>query len=246
MANHSTPFQATRWSLVLRAQGDSPVARAALSELCETYYDPVYRFLRREGRSDDSARELAQSFFVTILEQPKLKAEQGRGKFRSYLLGALKHFLADQRKLALRKKRGAGALHESLDDPEGKQIAEPSISSHIPTDHVFDREWAMKIMETGLKQVQSEWEEKDRGRHFDMLKHTLTGEHCSRSQQSLAQELDWSESAVKVGIHRLRKRFREAIRTVIADTIPESEDVDAELRYLIEILREAQASNQPD
>src|SRR6185503_10752876 len=126
MAEPASPheFAATRWTLVLRARGESVEARAALSELCEAYYQPVLRFLRREGREEDAARELAHEFFSRILESGGFdEADPGRGRFRSYLLGALKHFLADQRKREHRLKRGGGVPSESLDMPESDERA---------------------------------------------------------------------------------------------------------------------------
>jgi DNA-directed RNA polymerase specialized sigma24 family protein len=236
MAQSDSPFTPTRWSLVLRAQGETPVAKAALSELCDAYYQPVYRFLRREGRSEETALELAQSFFAKLLENRDLKADQSRGRFRSYLLGAVKHFLADQRKLELREKRGKGIAPVSLDDDESGATFEKGNSTETTPDSWFDRQWALNVMDRGLSMVEAEWQSKGKADQFKVLKNSLNGDSTKISHLEAGQQLGWSETATKVAIHRLRKRFREIIRNEIADTIPEFSDVESELRYLIEAL----------
>src|SRR4051794_11803364 len=151
-------FAPTRWSLILRARGAAPEARAALSELCEAYYQPVLRFLGREGRDEDTARELTQEFFARILARDGFsQADPERGRFRSYLLGALKHFLADQRKHDNRLKRGSGVAPASLDGPdsdgalESIEIADASVP---PPEAGFDREWALAVMARALDQLE--------------------------------------------------------------------------------------------
>ena len=236
----TTPFAPTRWTLVLRARGESADSRAALSELCDAYYQPVLRFLRREGRDEDSARELAHNFFQRVLAGGGFEgADPERGRFRSYLLGALKHFLADERARAHRLKRGGGAVLESLDAPTGAdtslrlEVASP----HAPTvDAAFDREWALTIMDRALAALRQEFGEARKENQFEVLKPWLMGETASHLQEEAARRLDLSEGAVKVTIHRLRKRFREAVRAEIAQTLREPATVDEELRHLIEAL----------
>jgi len=237
----TSPFAPTRWTLIQRARGETPEARAALGELCEAYYQPVLRFLRREGRDEDSARELTQEFFARILAGGAFdEADPERGKFRSYLLGALKHFLADQRKAEQRLKRGSGVTPESLDAPgagfedsPGVEVAEPTI---LPRDADFDREWALTVMERALKQMQKEFAETGKAEQFDALKPWLMGESPSMSQSEAARQLGLSEGAVKVVIHRLRKRFRDTVRTEIAQTLRDPSMVVEELRHLVEAL----------
>ena len=237
----TSPFLPTRWTLVLRAQGESDEGRAALSELCENYYQPVLRFLLREGRDEDAARELAQEFFARILGRGAIgAADPARGRFRTYLLGALKHFLADHRDSQRRAKRGGGRPIESLDvQREGEPPVEfPDVAAEL-RDTFFDREWALAIMDRALKAVGDEFAREGRSAQFDALKPWLVGDTPQLSQAQVAAQLDWSESAVKVGVHRLRKRFRESIRAEIAQTVGEGADVDAELRYLVEVLSRA-------
>ncbi len=224
---------------MLRARGETPEARAALSELCEACYQPVFRFLRREGRDDEAARELAQEFFARILQHGDLgAADPNRGRFRSYLLGAVKHFLADQRKREGRLKRGGGVAAESLDAPvteDGAPVDLPDAGATVP-DAWFDRQWALAVMERALNVVATEFAANGKATQFDQLKPWLAGEAPALSQATAARRLGWSEGAVKVAVHRLRKRFREALQAEVSQTLAEGDDLDTELRYLIEAL----------
>ena len=233
-------FAPTRWTLILRARGGTPESRTALSELCEAYYQPVLRFLQREGRDEDSARELTQEFFAQILSRGGFdEADPERGRFRSYLLGALKHFLADQRKHDQRLKRGGGAAHESIDaspnDDDSNSIRVADISTPAP-ESFFDREWAMAVMARALEVLQKEFTGAGKADQFDTLKPWLMGEAPSMFQADAARQLALSEGAVKVVIHRLRKRFRDAVRSEIAQTLRDPALVDEELRHLVEAL----------
>ncbi len=234
----SSAFAPTRWTLVLRARGESAEARGALSELCEAYYQPVFRFLRREGREEDSARELTQEFFARLLSGSGIgAADPRRGRFRSYLLGAVKHFLADQRDHGGRQKRGSGRTSESLDAHDelapGLQVAD---EGSAPDDKWFDREWALAVMDRALKSLAAEFESENKADQLAILKPWLAGDADTLPQAHAAVQLGISESAVKVAIHRLRKKFREIIRAEIAQTIDDPTAVDTELRYLVEVL----------
>ncbi|SRR6266540_345951 len=233
-------FAATRWTLILRARGETPEARAALGELCEAYYQPVLRFLCREGRDEDAARELTQEFFARVLAGSGFdEADPERGRFRSYMLGALKHFLADQRKHEQRHKRGGGVAATSLDaaspddDSSPLQIADTA----LPTpDAFFDREWALAVIGRAMNVLEQEFTAGAKAHQFNTLKPWLMGEAPSMSQAEAARRLGLSEGAVKVVIHRLRKRFRDAVRTEISQTLRDPSLVDEELRYLIAAL----------
>jgi RNA polymerase sigma-70 factor (ECF subfamily) len=243
----TSPFAPTRWTLILRTRGETPEARAALAELCEAYYQPVLRFLQCEGRDEDTARELTQDFFARILASSGFDAaDPQRGRFRSYLLGALKHFLADHRKREHRLKRGGGLTAESLegrvttspvspDDESSLQVAD---TSQPPPDASFDREWALALMARALAVLEREFTAAAKADHFEVLKPWLMGEGPSMSQAEAGQRLSLSEGAVKVMIHRLRRRFREAVRTEISQTLREPAPplVDEELRHLIAAL----------
>ena len=233
-------FHTTRWTMVIRAQGGAPEARVALGDLCEAYWMPVYRFLKREGRNDDDSRELTQEFFSRLLAGSALeKADPGKGRFRSYLLGALKHFLADRRRAESRQKRGGDAIIESIESSgsetsPGLSIADPGAEA---SDAYFDRHWALAVMERGVNAVRDSLAQAGKAEHFEVLKPWLVGDVESLSQADAAATLGISTGAVKVAIHRMRQKFGEAIRQEIAETVETEEEVAGELRYLIEALQ---------
>ena len=234
-------FATTRWTQVLASHGDSASARQALSDLCAAYYAPVVAFLRSEGRADDDARELAHEFFARVLERQSLGgADPQRGRFRSYLLGALKHFLANRRVHEAREKRGGQVSHETLqldtDMSPAANVAAPASSS---SDNVFDREWALNVIERvfdAMKGAAAEASEGGAMREFEVLKPWLTAEGVGRSQADAARELGMSEGAVRVAIHRLRRSFRERVRAEVAQTVDKPEDIAEEMSHLIEAL----------
>lgn len=240
-----TAFAPTRWTLVLAARGETPDAKAALGELCEAYYQPVFRFFRREGHDEDTARDLTQEFFARLLARDGVAGvTPERGRFRSFLLGAVKHFLGDRRDRERALKRGGGVIPEPLDpvghgngtDPgtaPGLQVADAAADR---PDTFFDRQWAFALMERALTGLAAELAAEGRAAHFAALKPWLVGDTTALSQADAGRTLGLSEGAVKVAIHRLRKRFRELVRHEVAQTIPASEDVDTELRYLVEVL----------
>lgn len=233
-------FSTTRWTLVIQARGDAPEAKAALAQLCEAYWSPVFRFLRREGRGEDESRELAQEFFARLLSAGSGvdRADPEKGRFRSYLLGALKHFLAEQRRNSLRWKRGGGALIQSIDSggtdtSPGLPIPDPA--GNVP-DACFDREWALAVMDRGLETVRQSFAKAGKERQFETLKPWLAGDTENLSQPEAATALGMTIGAVKVSIHRLRKQFAEAVRLEISQTVNTPAEVSEELRYLIEAL----------
>ena len=232
-------FRTTRWTMVMRARGEAPEAKAALGELCENYWTPVFRFLRREGRGEDESRELAQAFFAHLLSRNSFdRVDPEKGRFRSYLLGALKHFLAEQARKAGRQKRGGDAVVESLDSggtETSPGIPVPDPSGEVP-DSYFDRAWALAVMDRSLTRVQQDFEAAGKGSQFDLLKPWLIGDTEDLSQAEAASELKMSSGAIKVAIHRLRKAFGEAIQLEIAETVGDPETIREELRYLIEVL----------
>ena len=221
-------FAATRWTLVARASGDDPAAQAALSELCAAYYAPVIAFLRARRRDEDTARELAHAFFEKVLAGGALGgADQARGRFRSYLLGAVKHFLADRFDRARAEKRGGGIEPEQLDT-----AAHPAVED----ERAFDRQWALTLIARALEITGAELRDAGKAQHFDVLKPWITGGGETFPQAAAAQQLGLSEGAVKVAIHRLRQRFREAVKAEIAQTVPTPADIDDELRHLLAVL----------
>lgn len=239
----SPGFVPTRWTLVLRARGKSAEAQTALGDLCAAYWEPVFRFLSREGRDPDTARELAQEFFARLLAGGQLAGvDPARGRFRSFLLGAVKHFLADRRDHERRLKRGGGVAPESLDAPGTEtspalEVPDPAASL---ADETFDRAWALAVLDHGLAALERELAADGKREHFGVLKPWLVGDSAALDQATAARQLGLSEGAVKVAIHRLRKRFRELVKAEIAQTVGDPAAVSDELRYLVDVLAHAQ------
>ena len=234
-----TAFVTTQWTRVLEARGGSPEAQAALSDLCAAYYAPVFAFVRRNTPDADSARDLTQEFFTRLLARQGIdRVDPERGRFRSFLLGAVKHFLADMRDHAHRLKRGAGQPMEPIepetDTSPGLQLADP----HAPSpDREFDRKWALTLLDRALAALAQEHAASGKADQFETLKPWLTGDTENISQAEAAARLGVNEGAVKVAIHRLRRRFREIIKNELGQTLSDGAQVDVELHYLLEALR---------
>lgn len=233
-------FHDTRWTLVARSRGEDGAGRAALSELCEAYYAPVVAFLIRDGRGEDAARDLAHDFFASLLAGGAVNgADPLRGRFRSYLLGALKNFVANQRDRSLAAKRGGGYIHTTLNQEEshtgaGFQIADATVEA---PDSAFDHQWALTVLVRGLTRLEAEMQAQGKAAHFDVLKPWLTAEADATPQAAAATLLGMTGEAVKVAIHRLRKCFREAVKAEIAQTVGTAGDVREELDTLMAALR---------
>lgn len=223
----SSSFASTRWTLVLRANAQSPEGRAALSELCAAYYQPVFVFMRRLGFDADTARDHAHSFFAHLLDRGFPGADPKLGRFRSYLLGAVKYFVGDLLDRARREKRGGGREHVELDST-ALGLSDPA-TPLMP--EVFDREWAVTVMNRAVAALAEEHP----AERFEKLRPWLMGDAVA-SQASSAQELGISEGAFKVAVHRLRGRFRELLRHEISQTVDHDADIDDELRYLCSVL----------
>ncbi len=233
--SRTAQFAPTRWTLVMRASAGDSRAGAAMSELCGAYYAPVVAFLRSEGRDEDAARELAHGFFGRLLGGGSLGgADPMKGKFRSYLLGAVKHFLRDERLRAQAEKRGGGAQHVILEKTAA--LANEATPEPLDSERAFDRQWALTVISRALDAVAGRFREAGKSKLFEHLKPWITGDSTEMNQADAAAALGLSGSAVKVAIHRLRQNFREAVKAEILQTVPADDDVDEELRYLIAVL----------
>jgi len=230
----SPRFRTTRWSLVVSASNSArEPATAALAELCEIYWYPLYAFLRREGTAEDDALDLVHGFLARLLDKRDLAAVPARGRFRSYLLGALQHYVANQRRAERAAVRGGDGALLSLDDAEVRYQREPA--HDVTPKAMFERRWALTILERALGRLEQEYTSRGRGALFAELEHTLNGAHAGTATYAeTARLLGISESAVKVTVHRLRARMRELIRDEIAQTIASDDaaDVDDELALL--------------
>jgi RNA polymerase sigma factor (sigma-70 family) len=237
----TSSFHDTRWTLVSRSRGSDTEARSALSELCEAYYAPVVAFLRREGRDEDAARDLAHDFFAKLLAGDTIgSADPLRGKFRSYLLGALKHFAANQRERAQAAKRGGGGkVHVMLESDSSSTEAGLQIADEIVAlpDAAFDRQWALTVLARALRQLSSEMAEAGKAQTFEQLKPFLSAEEKTRPLAEVAIDLGVTEDSLKMAIHRLRKRFREAVKAEISQTVSDPGCVAEEMQSLISALR---------
>lgn len=242
----ATPFLTTRWSVVAAAgKPDTPTARAALSELCSIYWYPLYAYVRRRGNSQDDAQDLTQAFFARLLEKNVvLAADPTRGRFRAFLLGSLKNFLANEWDREHAQKRGGGATPLSLDFEfaDERFAAEPA--SPLTPEMEYERNWALAVLERALARLEAEYSRRGKQALFATLKPALVAADDEASRADMARQLGMTEGSVKVALHRMRAAFRESLRSEISDTVGTERDLDDELRNLIEAL--GHRSQAPD
>jgi RNA polymerase sigma-70 factor (ECF subfamily) len=232
-------FVTTHWSLVLSARdGQSPQSAAALEKLCRIYWYPLYAYVRRSGQSRENAEDLTQAFFARLLEKKFLdSAQQERGRFRSFLLVVLKRFLANEWERAHAQKRGGFQTQISLDTEMAERKFQSEIASaEIPPDRAFERRWALTLLEQTMSRLRSEFERAGKISEFERLKIFLTADKYEIPYATVAAELGMNEGALRVAVHRLRRRYRELFREEISHTLAEGESVDDELRYLMSVL----------
>jgi len=228
-------FVTTRWSLVVDAQAESPLARDALEQLCRIYWRPIYSFLRREGRTAEDAQDLTQDFFAQLLERGDFAAvRREKGRLRSYLLGSLKHFLANDRRRAMTRKRGEGRVPISLDYLRTEEAFE---AKELSPDRVYDRRWALTVLDQVFARLMVECQHLGRPGLIERLCELLSGEPDRPAQGQIAHEFGMTENAVKQAFHRLRQRFRQMLREEVAETVATPADIEKELRELIVALR---------
>jgi RNA polymerase sigma factor (sigma-70 family) len=226
----SRDFPTTLWTVVLDSGRDEPaLARAALARLCQAYWYPLYSFVRRRGKSPHDAEDLTQAFFAQLLEKRGLeRVDPEKGRFRTFLLASFKNFLANDWDKAHALKRGGGQKIVSLDEERAESRYRLEPTSHDTTpEHHFDRQWAMMLLERVLDDLRDECRADGNGDLFEELKATITGQPVAHAD--MAARLGRSEGAIKVAVHRMRQRYRELVRTRIADTV-DQRDVEDELR----------------
>lgn len=235
-----TQFLTTRWSLILAAGAeDTAEARLALGALFETYWYPVYVYIRRRTSDPDRAQDLAQDFFVRLLEKEFFsQAQPERGRFRSFLLASARHFLINEYHRESAQKRGGGKALLSLDFKVAeRRFALEPVDRRSP-ESLFERQWALTLVETTLKRLEDELRRFGNQERFERLKGFLTETSPDRYADA-AKDLEISEGAVKVAVHRLRRRFASLLREAVTETLESPEDVDHEIRHLFSILRES-------
>ncbi len=231
-------FTTTHWSVVLAAQGGSTEAKAALEKLCRTYWWPLYGFVRREGYKPEEAQDLTQAFFARLLERKDLETvSQERGRLRSYLLASLRNFLSKARHHEMTIKRGEGRPLVSLEDLLARERADQEPSHKLSADRIYERRWALTLLEQVLARLRAEYEAAGKLPLFDRLKELLARESGQPSQAEIATEMQMTENAVKQAFHRLRHRYRQLLHEEIAHTVAAQDDVEDELRHFISVLQ---------
>ncbi|MDB5293202.1 MAG: hypothetical protein JWL69_4443 [Phycisphaerales bacterium] len=235
----SRRFQTTHWSIVAAAGAPtSAESRAALAVLCEAYWYPLYAYLRHRGYSVDSAEELTQAFFAMLIESKTLKnADPSLGRFRSYLLGALKHFLGTQSQQAKAAKRGGGRRVISLDTADAENRLHKELIDDRSPERVFDRQWALTVLNLALARLQEQFQHEGKAHLFAELHRYLTADDSELKYRQLSAELKMSEGAIKVAVHRMRARYRHLVRQQVARTVASPREVDDEIRRLFIALR---------
>ena len=233
-------FAKTRWSLVIRARKpDTTEARRALATLCEAYWYPLYGFVRRRGHPPDEAADLLQGYFVKLLDKGYLgDVEPYGGRFRAFLLSSVKNYLANERARAGTLKRGGHLRMLSLDDRDAESRYRLEPADLQTPEALYERRWATTVLEQALSRLEAELAEEGREARFaELQRFLIAGEEASYSDAAAA--LGISEGAVRVAVHRLRKRYGALLRAEIADTVADPAEVESEVRYLVSILREA-------
>jgi RNA polymerase sigma factor (sigma-70 family) len=234
-ASSAEQFNTTHWSMVLLAgESQAPHADAALESLCRTYWNPLYAYVRHQGHSPHDAQDLTQEFFARLLERKYLKlARRERGRFRSFLLKSLKHFLINEWKRGQSQKRGGGREIFSLDDEAAERSYRQQPADQLTPESLYDKLWAMTLLERAMERLAANYAGTGKQEVFDRLKPLLLTEGSNEAYRDAGGPLGLSEGAVKVAVHRLRQRFREEVRAEIAQTVATPSEVDGELRCLM-------------
>lgn len=236
----SPRFATTQWSLVLSA-GDaaSPDSQEALAQLCEAYWYPLYAFVRRQGYEVAEAQDLTQGFFADLLERNFLDdVKQERGRFRSFLLTALVHYLSKQRERQQAQKRGGDRRILSLDFDAAENRYQDEPFHEVTAEQLFEKRWVLTLLDRVVATLRSEYACTGRSELFDCLKVYLTGEQPPESHREVAARFDMTESAVAVTVHRLRRRYRDLLRAEIARTVADPETLEDEIHSLFSTVRE--------
>lgn len=223
--------------MVLTAgRSDTTRAHAALARLCQTYWPPLYAYVRRRGYASHDAEDLTQAFFARLLERQDLATvDPDRGRFRSYLLGAMNHFLSDEWDKARAQKRGGGKVIH-LDTAVAESVYARDYADSLTPEKLFERRWAITVLEEVQQRLRQEYEREGKAAQFEALRFSLMGERSAVPYAQLAASLNMTESAVKVSVHRLRLRYRRLLRELIAETVSTPDEIEEELSHLLRTL----------
>jgi RNA polymerase sigma factor (sigma-70 family) len=231
-------FTTTHWSVVLSARDqDSPQAAAALEKLCRTYWYPLYAYVRRQGHNEPSAKDLTQEFFVRLLQKHRLDhVQREKGRFRSFLLASLKHFLTDEWDKARAQKRGSGQTLLSLDDDTAEDRYRLEPADTMTADKLFEQRWALTLLDQAKTRLKEEYAQAGKADLYERLRVFEAGDPAAPTYSEVAAEFGLTESAVKSAAHRLRQRYGELVREEVAHTVDSPTEIDEELRHLIGVL----------
>ena len=231
-------FVTTHWSVVLTAgQSDTTRAQAALEKLCQTYWYPLYAYVRRRGHSVEDAQDSTQEFFARLLAGHWVgDADRTKGRFRTFLLTALNRFLANEWDRARAKKRGGGVVSVPLDTAVAESRYGADVGSALAPDQLYDRQWAMTLLDRALGRLEAEHDRLGKAGEFAVLSPALTAERGDIPYAAMAAQLGQNETAVRMAVHRLRKRFREVFREEITQTVADPSEVEEEIRHLLAAL----------
>ncbi len=239
--NGAVPFATTHWSVVLEAQGESPAAEEALEKLCRTYWRPIYSFARRQGIRPEEAEDLTQGFFALLLERGDLNTvRKEKGRLRSYLLASVKNFLADEwrREMAIKRGRRQGLIPlEELRANERVDPASTRVAETLSADQLYERRWALALMEQVLRRLKDEYRATGNGALFDWLKQLLPDEPGAPSRAEIAAKLGMTDNALRQAFRRFRHRYQVLLREEIGHTVLTASEIEDELRHLIAVLR---------
>ena len=223
--------------MVLAAQQESPRAEEALETLCRAYWKPLYAFVRRQGLNEDDARDLTQGFFALLLERRDLDAvRKEKGRFRSYLLTALKNFMTDEWRRAMAIKRGQGQKPIPLDQMSAEERVEMEPANRVTPELIYERRWASTVLERVLGRLKEEYRAAGNAEVFDALKELLPDEPGAHSQADIAKQLGMTGNAVRQAFYRFRQRYQSLLREEIGHTVASPNEVEDELRYLISVV----------
>jgi RNA polymerase sigma factor (sigma-70 family) len=230
-----TAFPKTRWSLIASlGDVDERSASEALSELCDLYWYPVYAYIRRSGRSPEDAEDLTQDFFANVVRRGDLKnvTQRSSARFRSYILAAVKNLLTSDHRQQSAKRRGGTAIRLSIDAEVAEKRYRNEPAESLTPEDLFERRWALTVIDTALQNLKAEYERSDRGKIFARLQPLIPLKNDTGQYADAAQQLGMSDGAIQVAMHRLRKRYQTCIREQIAHTVASEEEVEGELRYI--------------
>lgn len=231
-----TRFETTEWSLVLAAGGEAGTTAAgpALARLCDVYWHPVFAFVRRRGHPPEDARDLTQGFFARLIEKGDLgDADRSRGRFRTFLLTACQHYLANEHDRATAAKRGSGVRPRPIDVATAERRYERAFAHDETPERVYDRQWCLTLLDGVFEKLRAEYARDGKQQLFDRLKDFVTADEDAGTHADAARDLATTAGAVKVAVHRLRRRFRDELLRRVADTLGPDQEVEDEIRYLL-------------